>query len=119
MREEGEETHDLISNIMPNIRNKLDLPLALPAYHPLQVGVAGPAFAIDPSILQLGEMAFEEADLVLICGAWDIGGRALDRKVIINRALVNGGLSLWNQFSPPHVRVPFRGVINRDLCALG
>jgi hypothetical protein len=114
-----EETYDLVSNIVPNIRHKLNLPLALPTHHPLQVGVAGSALAVDPSVLELREVAFEEADLVLVGRARYIGRRPLDREVVVHGARVDGCLSLRDQLRSPHIGIPFRGVVDRDLCALG
>jgi hypothetical protein len=103
---------------VPDISLKLNLPLALTADHPLQVGIASPLFTIDPSVLQLREMAFEEADLVLIRGTGDIGGGSLDREVVVYSALVYGFFRLGNELCSPHIRVPLRSVVNGDLGTL-
>lgn len=103
---------------MPFVGLKLHLPLALSAHHPLQVGVAGTLLAVHPAIFELGEVTLEEADLVLIGGAWYIGGGSLNREVIVDGALVDGCGGLRNELSSPHVRVPLRGIVDCDLSAL-
>jgi hypothetical protein len=96
---------DLISNVVPLVCLQLDLPLALAAHHPLQVGVRSTGLAVDPSVLQLSEMALEEADLVLVRRTGDIRGASLDREVVVYGALVDGSLCLRNELSSPHVLV--------------
>jgi hypothetical protein len=96
---------DLVRNIVPLIRLELDLPLALAADHPLQVGVGSPGLAVDPAVLELREVALKEADLVLIGCAGDVGRAPLDREVVEDGALVDGCLGLRNELSAPHVLV--------------
>jgi hypothetical protein len=96
---------DFISNVVPFICLELDLPLALTAHHPLQVGVGCTGLAIDPAVLKLGEVAFEEADLVLVCRAGDVGAAALDREVVVDGALVDGSLGLGDELRAPHVLI--------------
>lgn len=103
---------------MPLIRLQLRLPLALSAHHPLQVGVRRALLAVDPAVLQLCEVALEEADLVLVGCAGDVGGAPFDAEVVVHGALVNGSLGLGNQLRAPHVAVPFCSVVDGDLCAL-
>ena len=83
-----------------------------------QVGVASARLSVDPSIFQLGEMALEETDLVFVRRTRNIGRRSLDRKMVVDRALVDSSFRLGNQLCPPHVAVPLRGVIDRDLSTL-
>jgi hypothetical protein len=64
-------------------------------------------------------VAFEEADLVLVGRARYIGRGPLDREMVVHGARVDGCLSLRDQLSPPHIGIPFRSVVDRDLCALG
>ena len=66
-------TYDLIGDVVPDVGLEIDLPLALAADHPLQVGVGGSLLAVDPAVLHLCEVALEEADLVLVGRAWDVG----------------------------------------------
>jgi len=84
----------------------------------LQVGVACARLAADPAVLELGEVALEEADLVLVCRAWHVGRRPLDGVVVVDCALVDGGLGLGNQLRPPHVTVPLGRAVNGDLGSL-
>jgi hypothetical protein len=55
---------DFVGNVVPLVCLELGLPLALATHHPLQVGVGCAGLAIDPAVLQLCEVALEEADLV-------------------------------------------------------
>jgi len=48
-------------------------------------------------------MTLEEAYLVLVRGAWYVGGGTLDREVVVDCALVDGCRGLWDQFCAPHV----------------
>ena len=114
----GDATHNFVSDVVPHISVERDFPLALSADHPLQVGVGGARLAVDPSVLQLREVALEEADLVLIGRGGNVGSRALDREVVVDVSFVDGGCSLGDQFGPPHVRVPFCGAVDGDLSAL-
>lgn len=103
---------------MPDISHKLNLPFALPSDHPLQVGIARPALTVHPSILQLREMALEEADLMLVGCAWDISSRSLYREMVVDSALVDGSCCLRDKLCSPHIRIPFRSVVNGDFSAL-
>lgn len=110
--------YNFISNVVPDVRQQLDLPFALATHHPLQVGIADCLLAADPAILHLREVAFEEVDLVFICRAGDIGGSPLHGEVIVNSALINGCFGLGNKLCAPHVAIPFCGAVDGDLCAL-
>ena len=83
-----------------------------------QIGVARARLSIHPSILQLREVALKEADLVFVRRTRYVGSRSLDREMVIHGALVDGGLGLGDQLRAPHVTVPFRRAIDRDLRAL-
>jgi hypothetical protein len=128
---------DLVGDIMPLISLELNLPLALSSDHPLparsisrclayisafalcsQVGVARARFSVHPSILQLREVALEEADLMLVCRTRDVGCRPLNGEMIEHGSLVDGGLRLGNQLRAPHVTVPLRCAVDCDLRAL-
>lgn len=98
---------DLISNVVPLVCLELDLPLALAAHHPLQVGVRSTGLTVDPSVLQLREVTLEEADLVLVCRTGDVGGASLDREVVVYGALVDGSLCLRDELSAPHILVQY------------
>lgn len=109
---------NLIDDIVPLVRLELRLPFALAPDHPLQVRVGRARLAIDPPVLELGEVALEEGDLVFVCGAGHVCCGSLDGEVVVYRALVDGGFGLGDEFCPPHVRVPLCGVVNRDLHTL-
>lgn len=94
---------DLVRDIVPLVGLELGLPFALAADHPLQVGVGGSLFAADPAVFELGEVGFEEGDLVFVGGAGDVCGGAFDGEVVVDCALVYGGFCLRYQFSAPHV----------------
>lgn len=84
----------------------------------LQVGVAGARLAADPAVLELGKVALEKGNLVLVGCARGVGVGTLDGKVVEDGSLVDGGFGLGNQFGPPHVAVPLCRVVDRDLDAL-
>ena len=84
----------------------------------LQVGVAGARRSVDPSVLQLCEMALEETDLVFVCRTRNIGSGSLDREVVIYSAFVDSSCGLRNELRPPHVAVPLGCVVDRDLGTL-
>ena len=63
-------------------------------------------------------MALEETNLVFVRRTWDVGCRPLDREMVVDCALVDSSLRLGNQLCPPHVAVPLRRVIDRDLGTL-
>lgn len=111
-------TYNLIGDVVPHVSDELDLPLALSAYHPLQVGVARSALAVDPAILELREVALEEGDLVLVGRAGHIGGAALDAEVVVYFSACDGGLGLGDELCAPHVAVPLCGVVDGDLDTL-
>ena len=103
---------------MPHVGDELDLPLALAAHHPLQVGVARAALAVDPAVLELREVAFEEGDLVLVGRARHVGAAALDAEVVVDLSACDGGFGLRDELRAPHVAVPFGRVVDGDLDAL-
>ena len=84
----------------------------------LQVGIACAGLAVDPPILQLREVALEEADLVLVRGTRDVRRRPLDREVVVHSTSVDGSLRLRDQLGSPHVTVPLGCAVDRDLRAL-
>lgn len=111
-------TYDLIDDIMPLIRLQINLPLTLPTHEPLQVRVGSTLLAADPTVLQLREVALEEADLVFVRGAGYILSAPLDAEVVVYRSAVDCGLGLRNQLCAPHIAVPFGGAVDGDLGAL-
>lgn len=84
----------------------------------LQVGVAGARLSVDPSVLQLCEMALEETDLVFVCRTRNIGSGPLDREVVIYSAFVDSSCGLRNELRPPHVAVPLGCIVDRNLGTL-
>jgi hypothetical protein len=90
---------------VPFVGLELRLPLALSADHPLQVGVRCTGLPIDPAVLELREMALEEADLMLVCRTGDIGGTPLDREMVEDGTFVDSCLGLRDEFGAPHVLV--------------
>lgn len=82
---DSEDTYDFVNNVVPLIGLEFDFPFTLPANHPLQVCVAHALLAADPAVLQLCEVAFEEADLVLICRTRYVGSSPLDGEVVVHR----------------------------------
>lgn len=104
-----DRTYNLESDVMPNIGLPLGLPLALLADHELEVGVLGALLAADPAVLHLGEVALEEADLVLAVDARRRGVLAHHAEVVEHLALVDRRLGLRDQLDPPHVlAIPVR-----------
>ena len=83
-----------------------------------QIGVARARLPVHPAILQLREVALKEADLMLVCGTRDVRCRPLDGEMVVHGTLVDRGLGLRDQLSPPHVTVPFCRAIDRDLSTL-
>lgn len=111
-------TYDLVDDVVPLICLQINFPLALTSYEPLQVRVGSALLATDPAVLELCEVALEEADLVFVGGARHVGTAALDAEVVVYRAAVDCGLGLRDQFCAPHVAVPFGGAVDGDLGAL-
>lgn len=88
---------------MPHPRLPLRLPLAVLADHELQVGVAGAALAADPAVLELGEVALEETNLVLAAHARRVGVGPADAEVVPHLAAVDGRRGLRDQLDAAHV----------------
>ena len=104
---------------MPNPRLPLRLPLALLARHPLQIRITRAALPANPAVLELGEMALEEADLVLAVDAGRVNVLAHDAKVVKHLARGNCRFRLRDQLDAPHVlAVPEGGAVERELGAL-
>jgi hypothetical protein len=77
------------------------------------------AAAARSTILHLGEVALEESDLVLVVLGRLVGAGSLDREVVVDLALVDGGGGLGNQLSPEHgLAVPLGSLIDGDLDTL-
>jgi hypothetical protein len=74
--------------------------------------------AISPPILHLSEMAFREADMVLVRRAQDIRAASLDAEVVIHGAKVDRRFRLRNQLRAPHVAVSYGSALDCDFGAL-
>jgi hypothetical protein len=96
-----DHAHNLIRNIMPDVGNQLYFPLALTTNEPLQVSVGRAGFTVHPAILQLGEVAFKEANLVLISRTRLVCRAALDGEMVVKSSGSNSGFGLRNQLRPP------------------
>ena len=104
---------------MPHPGLPLRLPAALLVRHPLQVGVARALLAADPAVLHLGEVALEEADLVLAVDAGRVGVLAHHAEVVVDLAAVDGRLGLRDELGAAHVlAVPEGGAVEREPGAL-
>jgi len=115
----GEGAYDLIGNVVPDAGLPFNLPLALLVGHPLEIRIAGTLLAGDPAVLELSEMALEEADLVLVVGAGRVGVLAHDAKMIKDLAGGNGRLGLRDQLSAAHsLAVPEGCAVESELGAL-
>lgn len=108
---------DFESHVVPNVGLPLRLPLGVLRDHELQVGVLGALLTGDPAVLQLGKVAFEEADLVLAVLRRGIGILAEYAEVVKHFAAVDSSLSLGDQLDASHVlSIPEGG---RVQCKLG
>lgn len=107
-------TYNLVHDIVPHIRHQLNLPLTLPAHHPLQVGVGRARIATNPAILHLREMALKKANLMLVGRTGHIRAAPLHTEVVVHGARVNRRFGLRNQLCAPHVAVPFGGAVDCD-----
>lgn len=104
---------------MPNIRHPVNIPLALTANKPPKVVIRASSWvSVDPTILHLREVAFEEVDLMLIIWVWWVCSALLHGEVVVqpSSSQVCGGLG--DQFRPPHVRVPQGSRVDGDLDSL-
>ena len=94
---------------MPYAGKPLGLPARLLVDHELEVGVGGAGLAADPAVLHLGEVALEEADLVLAARARRVRLPPHRAEVVEYPPLVDRRLGLRDQLDPPHVLpVPVR-----------
>lgn len=99
---------DVICKVIPVAGLELDRPLRLAPCVPPQ----GVVFAAGATVLQLGEMAFEEGDLVLVRGARRVGGLRGQREMVVEVAGAQVGGGLGDQFGALHVlAVPGGGSI--------
>ena len=103
---------------MPLVCLQLYLPFALPANHPLQVSIGHALLAADPAILQLSEVAFKKANLMLVRRARHIRAAPLDAEMVVHSTAVDSGFGLRNQLGAPHIRVPFGGAVDCDFGAM-
>jgi hypothetical protein len=106
---------DAVGNVVPVTSNQLGVPLRLAANVPVEVVVGAALLAV----LQLGEVALEEVDLVLALGGGGVGVGGLQGEVVEDLALVDGGAGLGDQLGAEHgLAVPRGGLIVGDLDAL-
>ena len=110
---------NLVGNVVPHVRVPSCGPLAHAANVPAQQAVAGAGFAADETVLHLGEVALEEADLVLVERRWSVRVRTLHAEVVEHLALVDGGRRLGDQLRAAHrLAIPVRGAVDGELGAL-
>lgn len=113
------EGYNLIGNVVPDVSFPGNVPLGSSSNLPSQRWVAGAGSATDPARLQLGEVALEEADLVLAVQARRVGGAALDAEMVVDLAAVDGRGGLRDQLGAAHVlAIPVSGAGQADLGAL-
>lgn len=113
---------DLVGAVVPHAGLHGDVPLLLGVGHPPQGVVPAAAAARAEAVLQLGEVALEEGDLVLASGRGGVGVLALDREVVVQGARGDGAgvADLGDELGPAHgLAVPVGGVGQGDLGALG
>lgn len=104
---------------MPDVSFPGNVPLGSSSNLPSQRRVAGSGRATDPARLQLGEMALEEADLVLAVQARGVGGATLDAEMVVDLAAVDGRGGLRDQLRAAHgLAIPVSGAGQADLGAL-
>lgn len=94
---------DLVGDVVPDIGLPLNIPLSLAIDHPAQVGVGLILATAEPASLELGEVALEEGNLMLLGGGGGVDVGALDAEVVVDTALVDGSLCLGNQLGTAHV----------------
>ena len=110
---------DLVSNVVPHVGLPRRLPQALLLDHELQVRVLGALLAADPAVLHLGEVALEEANLVLAVDRGGVGGAAHHAEVVELLALVDALGSLRDQLGAAHgLAVPEGGGVEGELGTL-
>lgn len=104
---------------MPHTSVPSNRPLGSSSNLPSQCWVAGASGAADPARLQLGEVALEEADLVLAVQAGRVGGAAHDAEMVVDLAAVDGRGGLRDQLGAAHgLAIPVSGAGEADLGAL-
>lgn len=110
---------DLVGNVVPDISSPLDTPLGLAANAPPKQSVRDARGAREPTGLELGEVAFEEGDLVLPGGGRGVDVLSHQGEVVVDLALVDGSGGLGDQLGAAHVlAVPVGRVVERDLGSL-
>ena len=110
---------DAVRDVVPHHRVERRGPLALATNIPPQSRIASSSCSADQPIFHLGEMAFEEVDLVLQRCARCVGAGAHHAKVVVDEALVDAGGRLRDQLGAPHVlSVPVGGVVDGHFDAL-
>lgn len=111
--------YNLIGDVVPDVSFPDNIPLGSSSNSPSQRRVAGASGAAHPARLQLGEVALEEADLVLAVQARGVGVAALDAEMVVDLSLVDGRGGLGDQLGAAHVlAVPVGGAGEADLGAL-
>lgn len=105
---------DAVGDIMPHPFLKSRIPVALTVGIPLQK-IAGITLRAK---LHLGEVTFEEADLVFFGWGGRVRSSVLDGEVVENFALVDGRAGLWNELGAEHcLAIPGGGFVDADLDA--
>ena len=87
---------------MPNIRRPIGRPIRRAGDIPSQQRIGRAGLARDPAALQLGEVGFEEANLVLAKQRWYIDAVVHDAEVVPHFAAVDRCRCLWDQFCASH-----------------
>ena len=110
---------NIIRDVVPRVRRPRGVPLTLAANIPPQLAIACALLTRNQPILQLCEVALEEADLMLAECAWSVDIGALHAGMIIYVPLVDGCSRLWDELSAAHrLTIPVRCVVDGDLDSL-
>ena len=108
---------NVIRDVVPDVCVPRRIPLRRAANVPVQAAVAG---ALPAAVLELSEVALEEADLVLVGGDGGVGRGALQIEVVHNVALVDADSALRDELGAAHVlAMPVRRAVNGELGTFG
>jgi hypothetical protein len=105
-----------ISNVVPDTSSPVSAPMRGTANVPSQQRVRSSRLSTDPTGLELGEMALEEANLMFAVDARWVGGGVHDAEMVVDLSRSDGSGRLGNQLGSTHVLpVPVGGAVEGEL----